>query len=165
MMDSGISTSMVRPFSRSATTLNVGSAASGSSPPPSSTAAVPTSGSTVETERDLIAFANLSVGSFLLLPGTYVLFLFYEVFCNLLYIHRVELMNASRPFGALPFKKREKMWLSMVSVALVHPHIYSRGAIGCLGAFFWLSGAMRCGAWVAPCNATMLLVIFFGVVW
>jgi hypothetical protein len=46
----GISTSMVRPFSRSASALSVCSAASGSSLPPTSTAAVPASSSTVETE-------------------------------------------------------------------------------------------------------------------
>jgi hypothetical protein len=34
-----------------------------------------------------------------------------------------------------------------------------------VGVFFFLPRAMRCGAWVAPYNASMLLVIFFGVVW
>jgi hypothetical protein len=77
VMDSGISTSKVRPFLRSATALNVGLAARGSSLHPSSPATVPTSSSTVETERDLIAFANLSVGPFVLLLGTYVFFLLF----------------------------------------------------------------------------------------
>jgi hypothetical protein len=106
-MGSSISTSKVRPFLRSATALNVRSAASGSSPHSSSTVAVPISGSTVETERDLIAFANLSAGSFLLLPGTYVLFLLFMrssvTYCT---SPRGVNENASRPFGTLPLKKK-----------------------------------------------------------
>jgi hypothetical protein len=59
----------------------------------------------VDTERPDCFCKSFSGVFFAIARDLCVISSFYEVFCNLLYIHRVELMNASRPFGVLPLKK------------------------------------------------------------